>query len=254
MIKYPEFAKQMLYWGYKWEPIMVKTEDGFNLTTFHLTGRTFGHPHKERDPSLNPVVMMNGLECDATSYFGIGDKNAPSIPLRLYERGFDVYLANNRGTKYSREHDKYTVDDAEFWDWTWMEMGSQDDIENIKMIVEKTGKKVSYIGASAGTVHMFYALAAHQDFLKDNMFMFAATDPCTIAIVEDKHCLEDGLFHFQDYGVYAFGGPNWDRDLKTICDNFDQAICDYATEYGSGEAFSVKSQVHWAQNSLQNRF
>ena len=54
--------------------------------------------------------------------------------------------------------------------------------------------------------------------------------------------------------MYAFGGPNWDRDIATICDNFDQEICDYATGYGGGEPFSVKSQQHWAQNSLENRF
>ena len=51
------------------------------------------------------------------------------------------------------------MDDPEYWDWTWAEMGSQDDMKNIAMIYEKTGKKVSYLGASQGTVQMFYALA-----------------------------------------------------------------------------------------------
>ena len=79
------------------------------------------------------------------------------------------------------------MDDPEFWDWTWAEMDSQDDMANIKMIVEKTNKKVSYIGGSQGTVQMFYALAKYQDYLKDHMYTFAALDPCTIAIKESEH-------------------------------------------------------------------
>ena len=63
----------MLYWGYKWEAVKVKTDDGFTLTTFHITGR-IGHQHVP-DPSLNPILMMNGLECDATSWFGAGDRS-----------------------------------------------------------------------------------------------------------------------------------------------------------------------------------
>ena len=29
--------------------------------------------------------------------------------------GFDIYLTNNSGVKYSQENDMYTVDDKEFW-------------------------------------------------------------------------------------------------------------------------------------------
>ena len=75
-------------------------------------------------------------------------------------------------------------------------MGSQDDMKNIAMIYEKTGKKVSYLGASQGTVQMFYALAEFQDYLKDHMYTFAALDPCTIAINEGDHVYRDGLMHF----------------------------------------------------------
>lgn len=108
LLDYVLFREQMLYWGYNWEPIKVKTDDGFNLTTFHILGR-IGH-HYEPDPNLNPIVMMNGLECDATTWFGMGDKNDVPLPLRLHNNGFDIYLAANRGTKYCQEHDKFTID------------------------------------------------------------------------------------------------------------------------------------------------
>lgn len=38
-------------------------------------------------------------------------------------------------------------------------MGRYDDVSNIKFIKERTGKKVSYVGVSQGTVQMFYGLA-----------------------------------------------------------------------------------------------
>jgi len=48
------------------------------------------------------------------------------MPLRLYEDGFDIYFSFSRGTEPSREHDKYTVWDKEFWDWSWYELGKYD--------------------------------------------------------------------------------------------------------------------------------
>jgi len=57
----------------------------------------------------------------------------------------------------------------------------------------------------------------------------------------------EGLFHFEDYGIYKFGGPGWAKDLATICTNFDAKICAYATLYGSiGQPVSVQTNLHWA--------
>lgn len=110
----------------------------------------------------------------------------------------------------------------EYWDFSWAEMGLYDDVDNIKMIKEITGKeKVSYVGISQGTVQMFYALAHIEDsFLADNLYTFAAASPCTIDVSEGDTLYEEGLFHFEDYGIHVFGGPNWEEDYKTICDNF----------------------------------
>ena len=33
----------------------------------------------------------------------------------MMEKGFDVYIANISGTKYSQVNDKYTSADPEFW-------------------------------------------------------------------------------------------------------------------------------------------
>jgi len=42
--------------------------------------------------------------------------------------------------------------DAEYWDWTWFDMGMYDDVANIKAIKKATGEdKIFYIGYSQGT-------------------------------------------------------------------------------------------------------
>ena len=145
-LEYELFAEDMAYWGYTWEPIKVKTDDGYILTTFRITGR-IGH-HVEPDPALNPIVAMHGLACDATSWVGIGERDFEPLVFRLFNRGFDVYLASNRGTKYCQEHESLTIEDPEYWAFSWAEMGHQDDVKNIEMIKKRTGKKVSYIGVS----------------------------------------------------------------------------------------------------------
>ena len=147
------------------------------------------------------------------------------------------------------------IDDPDYWAFSWSEMGRYDDVENVRFIKEKTGKKVSYIGVSQGTVQMFYGLSRLEDeFFADNLFTFAALDPCTIDISEGDSIYENGLFHFADYGIYAFNGPNWDKDLVTICENFDKEVCEYAVNATGGEPVSVQTNVHWAQNCIQDRF
>ena len=49
-------------------------------------------------------------------------------------------------------------------------------------------------------------------------------------------------------------GPNWDEDLATICENFDDEICEYADGFTYGEPVSVQTNTHWAQNVIQDRF
>ena len=192
---YKEFSDDMLFWGYTWEPIKITTDDGYVLTTFRITGRT-GH-EMELDESLNPVILMHGLSCDATSWVAVGEKSLePPLPLRLFNRGFDVYMAANRGTKYCQEHESLKTTDAAFWDWTWTQMGTQDDVANLKMVKERTGKKSSYIGVSQGTIQMFYALSTQEDLMKEYVYTFAAMDPCTIAVNEGTHIYKDGLMHF----------------------------------------------------------
>ena len=89
----------MHHYGYTWESFEITTDDGYILTTFRVTGNK--NMEVTPDESLNPVMLMHGLGCDATSWVDPGwEPFGDPLPLRLFNRGFDVYMASNRGTKY----------------------------------------------------------------------------------------------------------------------------------------------------------
>ena len=72
---------------------------------------------------------------------------------------------------YSWDHETLSsAEDDEYWNWTWAQMGLQDDVANIEMIKQQTSvEKVFYIGYSQGTIQMFYGLAHAEDtFFADN--------------------------------------------------------------------------------------
>ena len=55
----------MAWYGYTWEAIKVTTEDGFILTTFHVTGTTEKGPF---EPTLPPVLIQHGDYDDGTGW------------------------------------------------------------------------------------------------------------------------------------------------------------------------------------------
>jgi pimeloyl-ACP methyl ester carboxylesterase len=67
--------------------------------------------------------------------------------------GYDIWLGNNRGTKYSRGHTDYNLDREEdrkdYFDYSFFEMGKYDLPAQIDFVRKETGKQqVAYIGYS----------------------------------------------------------------------------------------------------------
>ena len=71
-----------------------------------------------------PVLMTAVLDGDMMQYVANNGSVAPAFVLG--RAGYDVWLNNNRGTRFSQKHIKYTIKDKEFWDFSWEEMGVHD--------------------------------------------------------------------------------------------------------------------------------
>ena len=89
----------------------------------------------------------------------LGEGEKP-LPMGLLDLGYDVWLTNMRGTKYSRKHE--TLDSSDPYSEYW---------------------KVAYVGVSLGTTIMFYALTqeTEETYFADNMSVFIALAPCMIS-------------------------------------------------------------------------
>ena len=104
----------------------------------------------------------------------------PILPGRLAQRGYDVWLGNNRGVPYSDTHRRdgeWSV--KEKWNFSWADMGQYDLPAEIDKILEVTAKpKLTYLGYSQGSSQAFYALAKNQDYYAKRIYRFVATAPC----------------------------------------------------------------------------
>lgn len=99
---YPEFATNFDKWGMTWESIPVHTDDGYTLTIFHITGTTEGGPIEITKPT---VVFQHGMGGSAEVWTmdpmsARPNKHHEPMAFQIAKMGFDVYLANNSGTKY----------------------------------------------------------------------------------------------------------------------------------------------------------
>lgn len=117
----------------------------------------------------------------------MNDQLSPAFVLA--RAGYDVWLGNSRGSKYSRNHASLDPDaDKEFWQYSWQEMAEHDLPAMIDYVRLVTGaQKLSYVGHSQGTTQMFLALGIdNAGFWKERINLFVATAPVIMPNRESK--------------------------------------------------------------------
>eukprot|EP00122_Pirum_gemmata_P014081 Pgem_evm1s13120 len=89
---------------------------------------------------MNPGIM-------STSWCYISSGTL-SPAIEIWKAGYDVWLINNRGTIFGKNHTTLSVNDKEFWDFSFDEM-RHDVAGNVKYIVETTKQeKIEFAGWS----------------------------------------------------------------------------------------------------------
>ncbi len=133
--------------GYVSEEHLAHTDDGYTLTLIRIPGRLKEHMLNVRKPV---AFVQHGLKSSAAD-FHVG-----GMAYCLVEAGFDVWLGNFRGNRFSNRHVHLGMDDPEFWDFSWDEHGRYDLPAMLDTVLRTTGRdSVEYIGHSMGVTALF---------------------------------------------------------------------------------------------------
>jgi pimeloyl-ACP methyl ester carboxylesterase len=176
--------------GYPVEEHKVTTEDGYVLTVFRLQAKGSGIAGGK------PVVLLQHGNEDSSDGYVLNDEDkAPGFVLA--NAGYDVWLPNNRGNKYSMTHKTMSVFNRNFWDYSFQEMGAKDQPAIIDYILKLTGKnKLVYVGHSQGNTQMFAGLSDPDstNYLNSKISKFIALAPVVFA----TQCYNKALKSFAD--------------------------------------------------------
>ena len=145
------FDEKLAYTGYSYEKHNTVSKDKYHLTLVRLVKE--GETDADRAKRA-PVLFQHGLTMTAENWFTLDDKNERPIPLQAMDAGYDVWLTNNRGTRYSIDHDTLDAgENGKYWDFDWEQQGQYDGPANIDKVLAVTGyDKLAYVGFSLGTM------------------------------------------------------------------------------------------------------
>lgn len=160
-----DFADICALFGYETEEHIVQTNDRYLLGLHRLPYRKGeeGMRINQGEGSIRkPVVYLHhGLLMCSEVWVCLTDEQR-CLPFRLVERGYDVWLGNNRGNKYSKKSATSSPLSNDFWDFSIDQFAFYDVPDSIEYVLKVTEQpSLSYIGFSQGTAQAFAALSIH---------------------------------------------------------------------------------------------
>lgn len=120
--------------GYPLEKHVYRTKDGYINTLYRIPGPRGTHPGEDKiktsggDPK--PVALYQHGLCDSCVGCLCDEEN--SLGIRLVNEGYDLWMNNSRGNRYSRDHSYLDPDErgpetsGEFWKFSFHELAIYD--------------------------------------------------------------------------------------------------------------------------------
>eukprot|EP00903_Cladosiphon_okamuranus_P020555 g18867.t1 len=179
--------------GFRIEDHQAVTSDGFVLVLHRLVdpdrvggtdgesdGSSNGHGAGDRKALRPAVLLMHGLMQDSEALLCDGRDHA--LGLRLAAKGFDVFLGNARGNRYSHKHLRLSpVTSDAYWNFSIDELARYDTPAMFDVVLKVSGQpKLCYIGFSQGTAQGFAAFSSNPDLL-EKVQLFVALSPAVRA-------------------------------------------------------------------------
>lgn len=163
---------------YPVEEHSVKTSDGYILKLHRI-------PTSAKTSNITvrrPVFLMHGLLDSSAGWVIAGPTNG--LAFMLADRGYDVWMGNARGNRYSRNHTRWDPkgsrsDRKSFWNFSWHEIGTIDlptMIDYVLANCNRRFKKIHYIAHSQGTTS-FFVMASELPSYNSKIMLMNALAP-----------------------------------------------------------------------------
>ena len=172
-----DFGDLCSIWGYEFEEHVMLTKDGYLLGLHRLCTPKGAQRTSIGMQANKPVVYLHhGLLMNSEVWVCLTSPDR-ALPFVLVDLGFDVWLGNNRGNKYSKKSIKYDPNSKEFWNYSIDDFAWHDIPDSISYILDLTkAKDLSYVGFSQGSAQAFAALSIHPQ-LNQKVNVFVALAP-----------------------------------------------------------------------------
>lgn len=155
--------------GLKVEHHDVQTIDGYVLGIQRLSLiPKDGDNHKNKTASHSvfkgAILLLHGTLQDSESFLCSGSS---SLALVLCQAGYDVWLGNNRGTKYSKDHETLDKGTGHYWDFSVDDMAMFDFPAMLNHILRATKReKICFVGFSQGASLALVSLSLNPELCK----------------------------------------------------------------------------------------
>ncbi|XP_035790629.1 lipase 3-like [Anopheles albimanus] len=159
---------------YPIEKHVLTTKDGYILKLHripdpHQFPEEYADPTPSHDDTLlrfgptkafrGVVLLVPGAFSTAADFVVTGPENG--LAYVLADAGYDVWMANVRGSRFARKNVQLTVAQSEFWDFSFHEIGTIDIAAIIDyVLLETNAQRIFYIGHNQGMTALFTLLSA----------------------------------------------------------------------------------------------
>ncbi|KAH8247352.1 hypothetical protein KR038_002929 [Drosophila bunnanda] len=151
--------------GYPAERHYVTTEDGYIISLFRIP---YSHNLKNQDARRPIVFLQHGLFASSDIWPSLGPNDG--LPFLLSDAGYDVWLGNTRGNRFSRNHTSLSTKHPNFWRFSWHEIGYYDIAAAIDYTLSTENGKdqegIHYVGHSQGTTVMLVLMSLRPEYNK----------------------------------------------------------------------------------------